>query len=195
MNNRIKSLQDSVDGTLGQIREAIPDLDAKLLAHDLGVLINMINDLTKLTVHNYECAPPQPLVITTPFLNPSDNHKIIPSEHMGEVSDGYHTFNELYDHRAKLFSVICELYKDNAWKSRLHEDGTMYPGMFIVGIMTPRGPATYHYNIDPYWCLFNIQEFNRAIKWDGHTSDEAIDRILSLKRVAVCKVIEKQASR
>lgn len=26
---------------------------------------------------------------------------------MGEVSDGYHTFNELYYHRAVLFAVIC----------------------------------------------------------------------------------------
>lgn len=55
----------------------------------------------------------------------------------GELSDGYHTFNELYYHRAVLFSVICNQNKDIAWKSKLHSDETMYDGMFIVGINTP----------------------------------------------------------
>ena len=26
---------------------------------------------------------------------------------IGDMSDGYHTFNELYHHRAVLFSIIC----------------------------------------------------------------------------------------
>ena len=55
----------------------------------------------------------------------------------GETSDGYHTFNELYHHRAVLFSVIVANYPDRAWKSKKHHDGTMYDGMFIVGIDTP----------------------------------------------------------
>ena len=67
----------------------------------------------------------------------------------GETSDGYHTFNELYHHRAVLFSVIVSNYRAAAWKSKLHHDGTMYDGMFIVGIGTPYGQASYHYDIDP----------------------------------------------
>ena len=55
----------------------------------------------------------------------------------GETSDGYHTFNELYHHRAVLFSVIVKAFEDKAWKSRKHHDGTMYDGMFIVGVETP----------------------------------------------------------
>lgn len=55
---------------------------------------------------------------------------------MGEISDGYHTFNELYHHRAVLFSVICNANKEIAWKSKAHADGTMFDGMFIVGINT-----------------------------------------------------------
>lgn len=35
----------------------------------------------------------------------------------GEISDEYHTFNELYFHRMILFSVICNQNKDKAWKS------------------------------------------------------------------------------
>lgn len=97
----------------------------------------------------------------------------------GSVSDGYHTFDELYHHRAILFSVICDLYPELAWKSKQHDDPNfpMYPGMFICGIETPGGQATYHYDIDPYWDIFNVKELERAPKYDGHTPEDAINRI------------------
>lgn len=104
----------------------------------------------------------------------------IPKTGIGDLSDGYHTFNELYHHRAVLFSVICNIFPDKAWKSRLHDTGDMFEGMFIVGIETPEGQATYHYNIDPYWDMFRIKEFDRAPIWDGHTPEEAINRISKL---------------
>lgn len=100
----------------------------------------------------------------------------------GNTSDGYHTFNELYDHRAKLFSVIVRNYPDLCWKSKQHHDGTMYDGMFIVGIDTPDGQASYHYDIDPYWSIFDCKELERAPVWDGHTPQQAIDRIAALQK-------------
>lgn len=108
--------------------------------------------------------------------NKSDTYSI------GDTSDGYHTFNELYHHRAVLFSVICNMYSANAWKSLHHHDGSMYDDMFIVGIDTPNGPATYHYDIDPYWDMFNVTELENAPEWDGHTPDMAINRIMSLSQ-------------
>lgn len=96
---------------------------------------------------------------------------------MGKVSDGYHTFDELYHHRAVLFSVICNSNKEKAWKSKLHDAGDMFEGMFIVGIKTPEGQATYHYDINPYWDMFKVKELPKAPKWDGHSPDEAIRRI------------------
>ena len=99
----------------------------------------------------------------------------------GETSDGYHTFNELYHHRAVLFSVIVANYPDKAWKSKKHHDGTMFDGMFIVGIETPDGQATYHYDIDPYWDMFNCHVLDNAPEWDGHTPSQAIERIGKLK--------------
>lgn len=107
----------------------------------------------------------------------------------GDTSDGYHTFNELYHHRAVLFSVIVKAFPDKAWKSKKHHDGTMYDGMFIVGIETPRGQATYHYDIDPYWDIFECPELERAPEWDGHTPEEAVNRIGKLipLRVTRCK--------
>lgn len=101
----------------------------------------------------------------------------IPESGIGDLSDGYHTFNELYHHRAVLFSVICNLMPERAWKSKLHDTGDMFEGMFIVGIETPDGPATYHYDINPYWDMFKVQELEKAPKWDGHTSADAINRI------------------
>ena len=99
----------------------------------------------------------------------------------GDISDGYHTFNELYHHRALLFASLCmTTFSNKAWKSLLHDDpaNPMYPGMFIVGVETPEGQATYHYDIDPYWSMFkNIKEVDRAPKYDGHTPEEAIQRI------------------
>ena len=101
----------------------------------------------------------------------------------GNTSDGYHTFNELYHHRAVLFSVIVKAFSDKAWKSLRHHDGTMYDGMFIVGIDTPDGQATYHYDIDPYWDMFECRELERAPEWDGHTPAQAIERIGRLEPV------------
>lgn len=99
---------------------------------------------------------------------------------IGEMSDGYHTFNELYHHRALLFSVICNSHPNIAWKSLKHHDGTMYDNMFIVGINTPEGQATYHYDINPYWNMFKVKELEQAPQWDGHTAAQAVERIKSL---------------
>lgn len=101
---------------------------------------------------------------------------------VGETSDGYHTFNELYHHRAVLFSVIVRDHRELAWKAMKHHDGTMYDGMFIVGIETPKGQVTYHYDLDPYWDTFDCEEREFAPEWDGHTPDEAIARIVDLGR-------------
>ncbi len=98
-------------------------------------------------------------------------------DNIGEFSDGYHTFNELYHHRAVLFSVICNMMPEKAWKSKLHDTGDMYDGMFIVGIETEQGQATYHYDIEPYWDIFKVKELEKAPKWDGHTPSDAIERI------------------
>ena len=77
--------------------------------------------------------------------------------------------------------MVVKSFPNKAWKARKHHDGSMYDGMFIVGIETPEGQATYHYDIDPYWDMFNCKELERAPEWDGHTSEQAIERIASLR--------------
>lgn len=96
----------------------------------------------------------------------------------GSISDGYHTFNELYYHRMILFSVVCNTYRSLAWKSKLHHDGTMFDDYFIVGIGTPNGQYTYHYDIK-YWDFFEVEELEKGHEWDGHQPKDII-RLLTL---------------
>ena len=99
-------------------------------------------------------------------------------ESKNEISDGNHTFEELYYHRMVLFAAICNSNKHISWKSRLHDDETMFRDYFIVGILTPMGQISYHYHQDD-WNYFDVEELTHAPKWDGHTSED-IERILSL---------------
>jgi len=95
------------------------------------------------------------------------------------ISDTYHTFDELYHHRAILFSVICKQNKELAWKSLKHDDGTMFENMFIIGVNTKDGQYTYHYNIDPYWDLFDVIELEYAPEYDGHKPSD-INRLMNI---------------
>jgi len=102
---------------------------------------------------------------------------------IGELSDGYHTIDELYAHRMHLFAVICRQNQAHAWKSKLHHDGTMFDDYFIVGVETPMGQLTYHYPM-LHWGMFQVRELDKAPEWDGHTSDDVV-RLHSLKGTAV----------
>lgn len=95
-----------------------------------------------------------------------------------QISDGHHTFADLYYQRMVLTKIIAESYPENSWKSKLHDDGTMFTDDFIVGFTTPKGQYSYHYKLE-YWDFFNIRELERAHKYDGHTSDD-VTRLLSL---------------
>ncbi len=57
----------------------------------------------------------------------------------------------------------------------------MYEGDFIAGINTPEGVATYHIKLE-YWDLFDISEIDRAPKYDNYTSEDVMNRILSLTK-------------
>ena len=133
-----------------------------------------INELPRFTRSEWIC-PKCGKILYKEYL--SKDVLYVPDEGMGEISDGYHTFNELYHHRAVLFSVLCNSHAHLAWKSKKHHDGSMYDGMFIVGIETPEGQATYHYSIAPYWNIFHVKIYENAPEWDGHTPEEAIKRI------------------
>lgn len=95
-----------------------------------------------------------------------------------EISDGYHTFNELYYHRMILFSVICKQNKELSWKSKLHHDGTMFDDYFIVGIDTKEGQCSYHYDMK-YWDIYDVEVLDKAPIYDGHQPEDIV-RLLSI---------------
>lgn len=104
----------------------------------------------------------------------------VPETGIGDLSDGYHTFNGLYYQRLILFAALVKAHKDKAWKSWRHEDGEIPfgGGWFIVGIDTPEGSYTYHYEAKD-WDLFDCKELPVGKHWDGHT-EEDVTRLLSL---------------
>lgn len=110
-----------------------------------------------------------------------DDRVVLMSEQdIGEFSDGYHTFNSLYHQRLILFAALVNTFPTLAWKSHKHFDGEVPfgGGWFIVGIETPKGQYTYHYE-EKDWDLFRCKEVPTAPQWDGHT-DADVERLLAM---------------
>lgn len=129
------------------------------------------------------------------------------SEAVGEISDGYHTFNELYGFRkmynAALFNEWAtenhyqkearegdnalgfnEQFKPkyNVHKSWKHYDGEdcFGGGWFIVSAMLPTGLISNHYKAED-WDLFKIPETEKALfEFDGHTPQDVLERLKNL---------------
>lgn len=118
------------------------------------------------------------------------------------ISDGYHTFQELYDMRLALTVALFSEYNSTCseggnagmvWRSKQHSDGTMFDGMFIVGIdwedsfhtqfndpMIKKAWVTFHYH-DEHWDKFYFcRTLDKAPEWDGHTDKDVIERLLAL---------------
>jgi len=118
-------------------------------------------------------------------------NKIIhnPSINSGEISDGYHTFNELYDYRmaynASMFNQLSKDKKYNVHKSKKHHDGELCfgGGWFIVVANLPTGQISNHYE-DKYWDYFQIEEKDNGDEWDGHTPKDVFDRICEFNKKA-----------
>ena len=103
---------------------------------------------------------------------------------IGEFSDGYHTFNELYDYRkaynAAFFNELAKQGLYDVHKSRLHSDGKVPfddNNWFIVMAELPTGQISNHYEIKD-WDLFNIPEKEKANTWDGHTPQDVYKRLI-----------------
>lgn len=111
-----------------------------------------------------------------------------------DVSDGFHTFKQLYYQRMMLFAALVKQNRDKAWKSLRHEDGELCfgGGWFVVGIDTPEGSYTYHYE-DKYFDLFDCVELERGKHWDGHTEKD-VTRLLSLEQEPYDDCISRQAA-
>jgi hypothetical protein len=126
----------------------------------------------------------------------------LPHDEKTLLSDGYHSFNELYEIRkaynAALFNEWAKqtiknpdfgkkgeppfIYKYNVHKSLKHNDDSLCfgGGWFIVCAKLPSGQISNHYPIKD-WELFNIPIEEKAkFAFDGHDTNDVIQRLKTL---------------
>lgn len=143
----------------------IPTLEGEMKALPGDYIIKGVNG------EFYQCKPD---IFEKTYFESSD---------IGQISDGYHTFDELYRYRmlynAAFFNVLAKEESIKMCKSRKHSDGKKCFGSddwFVVMAILPTGQISNHYE-SKYWDLFNIPESVMAFEYDGHTPNEAADRI------------------
>ena len=99
-----------------------------------------------------------------------------------KISDGYHTFGELYEHRITLFIALCASKMDSAhsevWRSKLHSDGSNFDGWFVLGVGKEKGhQITYHLPMSKWHDTEFAEDLERAPEFDGHTSADVLERL------------------
>lgn len=125
----------------------------------------------------------------TQFLHKPDMlHIPIDTKH---VSDGHHTFGELYHYRMLYNAMAANLLAADAQfgqiegflsvcKSRKHSDGEYPfgdPNWFIVVMTLPTGQVSNHYRLE-HWDLFSdVPEVELPPEYDGHNSQQAAERL------------------
>ncbi len=107
------------------------------------------------------------------------------------ISDGYHTFWELYEHRTVLLIALCKyIFKNHRCypdpriyilRSKKHFDWSEYEWWFIVQLYTPHTWQISYHLPNKYWhkCFF-MRTVENAYESDWHTSDDVIRRLLAL---------------
>jgi len=135
--------------------------------------------------------------------NPEDKEVVevqeILTDDIGSVSDGYHTFDELYEHRVTLYIAFCRVVASQAdvklcsvdsvpygvlhpersvWRSKVHSDGSSFEGWFVLGIGRTYGnQITYHVPMK-YWNDTDFADtLDKAPEYDGHSSQDVLQRI------------------
>lgn len=111
------------------------------------------------------------------------------------VSDGFHTFDELYCYRmlynSNAVNLLAYIKKFNikgfddfdVIKSKRHFGGELCygGGWFIVVIKTPWGQISNHYKLE-HWDMFNCRTATQSWKWDGHGMKESTERMIKLNK-------------
>ena len=141
------------------------------------------------------------IVVEYDSLQEAGLHPNTKLERINELSDGYHTYDELYEftkmYNATFFNewaipitchtptedVILERPKYNVHKSWKHHDGEpcFGGGWFIVSAMLPTGLISNHYKAED-WDLFKVPEVEKALyEFDGHTPQDVLHRLKNLQ--------------
>lgn len=128
----------------------------------------------------------------------SDINKLIAHEGIDSnlISDGYHTFGELYEHRVTLWIALCKCVQSNdyscyngngviidnpVWRTLLHSDGSRFDGWFVLGCKYNKGEQmTYHLPISEWDNCSFAKTLDKAPEFDGHTPNDVLERIKKL---------------
>lgn len=116
----------------------------------------------------------------------NDNIKRL--EDTNGVSDGYHTFGELYEHRIRLYITLCAALKKLGYEcqfSKLHNDGTSYDGWLLVSLLDKDGKQlSYHVDESKHRVLLEkagIPEVEKIeYPFDGHSPNDVLERLVSI---------------
>lgn len=112
---------------------------------------------------------------------------------MNKISDGYHKFEELYEHRIAIYIALCKVinrsnYRENdgwdespVWRSQCHSDGSIWDGWFILGVEKKQGhQITYHLPLSKWEETNFAKTLEKAPDYDGHTSNDVLERLKSI---------------
>lgn len=98
-----------------------------------------------------------------------------------KVTDGYHSFDELYDHRCILFITLMKQMPDKAFWTYKNKEEETWDGWIICAIETKHGQISYHVPVKYIGLLKDyIQEKECNDTYDEHTSVDVLER---LKRI------------
>lgn len=101
-----------------------------------------------------------------------------------QISDGYHSFEQLYAMRAALLAALLSEWaaagKYCTYKSQRHSDGDLCfgGGWFIAGAALPTGAISFHFRMTE-WDKIMVPEQPRGPVWDGHTDTDVMARLYS----------------
>ncbi len=98
----------------------------------------------------------------------------------GDMSDGYHTFDELYEHRCLLF--INWMVSDGA-PGRVCWVADHFDGWDLIFCDSYKGQISYHVPVkyrplyEPY-----LTKVDSNPEFDGHTSKDVVSRLMELAK-------------
>lgn len=131
------------------------------------------------------------------------NTAFVSEDNVGSLTDGYHSFNELYEHRHALMCSLmslaeaCPIEGISTFKTRKNDAKESMDGWFIAGINlrfiesqnedgsynTKPAQITYHMP-DRLWdMLVNTPEIEYNADYDGHSSNDVFQRLFMLTHV------------
>jgi len=105
-----------------------------------------------------------------------------------KISDGYHTFGELYEHRIRLYMELCrslvklrdvgQISYHKVWAFVENESDEW----FLLGINTEEGKQITYHLPARFWN--EVCEFAKVLtakpEFDGHTSADVLQRLQQL---------------